>query len=74
MKTEYIIFIITAFLIANTYYDGKFLKTLQSSQKYVKMATFAFIGLSIYLFAKKKSRPVAIDVYARQRHYKVYAS
>jgi hypothetical protein len=53
MKTEYIIFIITAFLIANTYYDGKFLKTLQSSQKYVKMATFAFVGLSIYLFAKK---------------------
>ena len=53
MKTEYIIFIITAFLIANTYYDGKFLKTLQSSQKYVKMATFAFIGLSIYLFAIK---------------------
>jgi hypothetical protein len=53
MKPEYIIFIITAFLIANTYYDGKFLKSLQSSQKYVKMATFAFIGLSIYLFIKK---------------------
>lgn len=53
MKTEYIIFIITAFLIANTYYDGKFLKSLQSSQKYIKMATFAFIGLSIYLFVKK---------------------
>ena len=53
MKTEYIIFIITAFLIANTYYDGKFLKTLQSSQKYIKMATFAFVGLSIYLFSKK---------------------
>jgi hypothetical protein len=53
MKTEYIIFIITAFLIANTYYDGRFLKTLQSSQKYIKMATFAFVGLSIYLFAKK---------------------
>lgn len=53
MKTEYIIFIITAFLIANTYYDGKFLKSLQSSQKYIKMATFAFVGLSIYLFSKK---------------------
>ena len=53
MKVDYIIFIITAFLIANTYYDGKFLKSLQSSQKYVKMATFAFIGLSIYLFVKK---------------------
>jgi hypothetical protein len=53
MKTEYIIFIVTAFLIANTYYDGKFLKSLQSSQKYIKMATFAFVGLSIYLFSKK---------------------
>ena len=53
MKPEYIIFVITAFLIANTYYDGKFLKSLQSSQKYVKMATFAFVGLSIYLFIKK---------------------
>ena len=53
MKVDYVIFIITAFLIANTYYDGKFLKSLQSSQKYVKMATFAFIGLSIYLFVKK---------------------
>jgi len=53
MKTEYIIFIITAFLIANTYYDGKFLKSLQSSQKYIKMVTFAFIGFSIYLFSKK---------------------
>ena len=53
MKVDYIIFIITAFLIANTYYDGKFLKSLQSSQKYIKMATFAFIGLSIYLFVKK---------------------
>ena len=53
MKVDYIIFIITAFLIANTYYDGKFLKSLQSSQKYIKMATFAFIGLSIYMFVKK---------------------
>ena len=53
MKVEYIIFIITAFLIANTYYDGKFLRSMQSSQKYIKMATFAFVGLSIYLFVKK---------------------
>ena len=53
MKIEYIIFIITAFLVANTYYDGKFLKSMHSYQKYIKMATFAFIGLSIYLFVKK---------------------
>ena len=53
MKIEYVIFIITAFLVANTYYDGKFLKSMHSYQKYIKMATFAFIGLSIYLFVKK---------------------
>ena len=55
MKTEFIVFIITALLIANTYYDGKLVKlynTIKHS-KYLKMATFAFAGLSIYLFLKK---------------------
>jgi hypothetical protein len=55
MKTEFIVFIITALLIANTYYDGKLVKlynTIKHS-KYLKMITFAFAGLSIYLFLKK---------------------
>jgi len=55
MKVELIVFIITALLIANTYYDGKIVKlynTIKHS-KYLKMATFAFAGLSIYLFLKK---------------------
>jgi hypothetical protein len=55
MKTEFIVFIITALLIANTYYDGKLVKLFNmiKHSKYLKMVTFAFAGLSIYLFLKK---------------------
>jgi hypothetical protein len=55
MKIEAIIFIVTAVLIANTYYDGKLIKLLNNvkSSKYLKMATFGFAGLSLYLFLKK---------------------
>ena len=55
MKIELVIFIITGLLIANTYYDGKLIKILNTikSSKYLKMATFAFGGLSLYLFFKK---------------------
>ena len=55
MKIEAIIFIVTAVLIANTYYDGKLIKLLNTvkSSKYLKMVTFGFAGLSLYLFLKK---------------------
>lgn len=55
MKTEFIIFIITALLIANTYYDGKLVKLFNTIKhsKYLKMITFGFAGLSVYLFLKK---------------------
>ena len=53
MKLELFIFGITVFLIANTYYDGKYTAYLQSWQKHFKMIMFGFIGLSIYLFIKK---------------------
>lgn len=53
IKTEYIVFIITAVLIANTYYDGQLLKLFQNNQKWIKMATFGFIGLSLFLFLRR---------------------
>ncbi len=53
MKINFAIFLITAFLIANTYYDGKFTEYLMKGKKYYKMATFGFVGLSIYLFINK---------------------
>jgi hypothetical protein len=54
-KFEFIIFIITAGLILNTYYDGKYFKMVETAnaRKYIKMATFGFFGLSMYLFLKK---------------------
>jgi hypothetical protein len=53
MKLELFIFGITAFLVFNTYYDGKYLKLFHSWQKEIKMSTFAFVGLSLYIFLKK---------------------
>jgi hypothetical protein len=53
VKTEYIVFIITAILIVNTYYDGQLIKIFQSNQKWIKMATFGFIGLSLFMFLRR---------------------
>ena len=53
IKTEYIVFIITALLIANTSYDGQMFKMFQSNQKWIKMATFGFIGLSLFMFLRR---------------------
>ena len=53
MKLALLIFGITGFLMANTYYDGKYTAYLQNYQKYMKMAMFGFVGLSIYVFIRK---------------------
>ena len=53
MKLELLVLAITAFLVFNTYSDGKYLKLAQGYTKYAKMAMFAFGGLSVYLFLKK---------------------
>ena len=53
MKFELLIFGITAFFIANTYYDGKYIEMLKSGKKYYKMIGIGFAGLSAYLYLKK---------------------
>lgn len=53
MKINFVIFLITAFLIANTYYDGKLTEYVLKGKKYYKMAMFGFVGLSIYVFINK---------------------
>ena len=47
------IFIITAFLIFDTYHDGKYTSWLLSGKKYYKMILYAFVGISLYIFMKK---------------------
>ncbi|MBT7243763.1 MAG: HNH endonuclease [Flavobacteriaceae bacterium] len=54
MRIGIIVLLITAFLIFNMYHDGKYVAILKSWKKYYQMAGVAFIGLSLYLFIKKK--------------------
>ena len=60
MKIEFVIFIITVILIANTYYDGKLVKMLNTvkNSKYLKMVTFAFARVSST--SAGSTRPVPI--------------
>ena len=53
MKFELLVFGITAFLIYNTYHDGKYSKIFVSWKKYFQMAFLAIIGISIYLLMKR---------------------
>ena len=53
MKIELLILAITGFLIANAYYDGKYLRMIQSWKKYYQMGFIGFAGISLYLFMKK---------------------
>jgi hypothetical protein len=53
VKAEYIVFLVAAVLIVNTYYDGRLIKMFQSNQKWMKMAMFAFAGLSLFLFLRR---------------------
>lgn len=53
MKLELFVLGITAFLIYNTYHDGKYLKMIMSWKKYYQMAFFGVIGISVYLLMKR---------------------
>ena len=56
MRIEFLILLITGFIIINIYHDGKYLKMIKSWKKYYQMAFYAFFGLSLYIFIKKVSR------------------
>ena len=53
MRFEIILFIITGFIIANIYSDGKYLKIALSWKKYYQMAGVAIGALMIYWLIKK---------------------
>ena len=53
MRIELLILIITAFFVADIYYDGKYTTLVKSWKKYYQMTFFGFLGLSLYLFVKK---------------------
>jgi len=53
MRLELFVFGITAFLIYNSYHDGKYTKILLSYKKYYKMAFIAFVALCFYIMLKR---------------------
>jgi hypothetical protein len=53
MKLELFIIGITGFLIYNAYHGGKYTKMYTQYKKYIQMAFFAIVGLSLYLLIKR---------------------
>jgi hypothetical protein len=53
MRLEILVFGITAFLLYNSYYDGKYTKVLLSYKKYYKMALIGFLALCFYIMIKR---------------------
>ena len=53
MRLEFMILVITGFLVINVYHDGKYMKMIKSWTKYYQMAFYGFLGLSLYIFVKK---------------------
>ncbi len=53
MRLEFLILLITGFLVMNVYHDGKYLQMIKGWKKYYQMAFYGFLGLSLYIFVKK---------------------
>lgn len=53
MRIEILILLVTGFLIANVYTDGKYWKLLQTNQKYYKMGGIALGGFMLFVLFKK---------------------
>ena len=57
MRIETIIFLVTAFFVSNTYYEGKLLQKaknfITSYKKYYEIAFYCFLGLCFYLLIRK---------------------
>lgn len=69
---EIIIFGLTAFIAANHYYDGKYLRLLFSWKKYYQVAGIILGGLAIYWILKKAPRQNRNKLLATTNEYIKY--
>ena len=53
MRLEIIILAVTAIILYNLYYDGKFIKKIYSYKKYFTMAVVGILAISMYLLIKR---------------------
>ena len=56
MRADLLVLGITVFLVFNTYHDGKYTKLFHIKKKYMQMALYGFVGLSLVLFIKKNPK------------------
>jgi hypothetical protein len=67
MRFEIIVFIVAAFLMANIYTDGKYMKTLLSWKKYYQMAGVAFGAFVLYwLFRRNPAHAHQLISYSNE--------
>ena len=71
MRFELVMILITGFLIANVYTEGKYLKQLLSYKKYYQMAGIAFGGIMAYWLLKKNPQR-ANEMFATSHEYLKY--
>ena len=72
MRIEIILLLITGFLMANIYTDGKYLKILLSGKKYYQMAGVAIGALMIYWLIKKNPLQAKKMISASNEYIKFY--
>jgi 5-methylcytosine-specific restriction endonuclease McrA len=53
MRLELWILLFTSFFIANSYYDNYYLNIFKMHKKYIQMAAYGFIGITIYILFKR---------------------
>lgn len=53
MRIELVIILVTAFLIYNTYHDGKYTSMLYKNKKNMQIAFYAIVGVSLFLLMRK---------------------
>lgn len=71
MRFELVIFLITLFVVANIYTEGKYMKKLLSYKKYYQMAGVLFLGfMLIWLF--KKNPNTAKQIISTSNEYIKY--
>tara|TARA_Y100000748_G_scaffold303727_1_gene309856 strand:+ start:2349 stop:2882 length:534 start_codon:yes stop_codon:yes gene_type:complete len=53
MNLQFIVVVVTTFLVINTYNDGKYIELIKSWKKYYIMGGYILIGLSVIYYIKK---------------------
>jgi hypothetical protein len=71
MRIEILLFLIAAFVIANIYTDGKYMKVLFSWKKYYQMAGVAFAAFMLYILIKRNPMR-AQDIVSASNEYIKY--